>query len=197
MHVYICQANGLDDLLGRLSLSVCSCPDSFHTFCLSLLLKDFLPRCLLFRNLMMFYDWHECVTSVLGTTKYSCIVLTGHLVQCAKNILQVDKRSVTKYNTFSAELNLLRTYFWHSLCTLYLLTRWVRVTVSDLGLCCCVCVTKRNTFSAELNLLRTYLWHSLCTLYLLIPWVRVTVSDLGLCCCVYVTKRNTFSAELN
>ena len=124
-------------------------------------------------------------------------VLTGHLVQCAKkNILQVNKRSVTKYNTFSAELNLLRTYFWHSLCTLYLLTRWVRVTVSDLGLCC-VCVTKRNTFSAELNLLRTYLWHNLCTLCLLIPWVRVTVSDLGLCCCVYVTKRNTFSAELN
>ena len=163
MHVYICQVNGLDDLHGRLSLSICSCPDSFHKFCLSLLLKDFLPRCLMFHNLM-FYNWCECVMSVLGTTKHSCIVLTGHLVQCAKNISQVNKRSVTKRNTFSAELNLPMTYFWHSLCTLYLLTPWVRVTVSDLGLCCCVYVTKRNTFSAELNLRRTHLWPSLRTL---------------------------------
>ena len=30
---------------------------------------------------------------------------------------------------------------WRSLCTLYLLACQVRVTIGDVGLCCCVCVT--------------------------------------------------------
>ena len=34
-----------------------------------------------------------------------------------------------------------RMYLWWSLCALYLLACQVRVTVGDLGLCCCVCVT--------------------------------------------------------
>ena len=32
-------------------------------------------------------------------------------------------------------------YLWWSLCTLYLHACQVRVTVGDLGLCCCACVT--------------------------------------------------------
>ena len=34
----------------------------------------------------------------------------------------------------------LRLYLWWSLCTLYLRTNQVRVTVGNSGLCCCVCV---------------------------------------------------------
>ena len=38
-----------------------------------LLMNDSLPGCFVCRccNLMMFYDRHECVMSVLGTTKHS------------------------------------------------------------------------------------------------------------------------------
>ena len=34
-------------------------------------MDDFLPGCLFAVDVMMFYDWSECVMSVLGTTKHS------------------------------------------------------------------------------------------------------------------------------
>ena len=51
-------------------------------FLMYLFMNDFLPcSCC---NLMMFYDWRECVVSVLGTTKHSsATVLTlGNKVYC-------------------------------------------------------------------------------------------------------------------
>ena len=60
-----------------------------------------------------------------------------------------------------------------SLCTLYLHTCQVRVTVGDSGLCCCICDTYCLRFTLG----------DLCTLHLHVCQVRVTVGDSGLCHC--------------
>ena len=49
-------------------------------FLIYLVMNDFLPRCLMFAVadfLMMFYDWRECVMSVLGTTKHLYVIRTA------------------------------------------------------------------------------------------------------------------------
>ena len=45
-------------------------------FLMYLFINDFFAHCLvLFCNLMMFYDCHECVMSVLATTKHSHVIV--------------------------------------------------------------------------------------------------------------------------
>ena len=47
----------------------------------------------------------------------------------------------------------LKMYLWWSSCTLHLLTCWVRVTVGDSGLCCCVCVTSFERCHLDITVL--------------------------------------------
>ena len=55
-------------------------------------------------------------------------------------LLRLEQSSLFISTLFASGINV-RMYLWWSLCTLYLHACWVRVTVGDSGLCCCVCVT--------------------------------------------------------